>query len=333
MAIHIRRREFIFTLGGAAAAWPLAARAQQPAMPVIGVLYGVSAAERTEHMAAFRRGLTETGFVEGRNVAIEYRWAEGHYDRMSWMAVDLVSRRIAVMLIGGNTTAVRAMIGATQSIPIVFTTGVDPVAAGLVASLNQPSRNATGVTTFGSDLGPKKLELLHEVVPTATTIALLVNPNNRVNVQGEVGGVQAAATRLGLETFVLEGGTENEIETAFASAVQRGAGAVLIGTDLFLQGRRQQTAALALRHKLATVGGGWRETVRAGQLISYGADELDLYQRAGGYVGRILKGEKPADLPVQAPTKYLLRINLKTANALGLEVPPMLLARADEVIE
>jgi putative ABC transport system substrate-binding protein len=328
----MKRRDFITLLGGAAAAWPLAARAQQQAMPVIGVLYGVSAAERAEHMAAFRRGLTETGFVEGRNVAIEYRWAEGHYDRMAWMAVDLVGRRIAVMLIGGNTTAVRAMIAATQSIPIVFTTGVDPVAAGLVTSLNQPSGNATGLTSFNSDLGPKKLELLHEAAPTAKTIALLVNPNNRVSVQGEVGGVQAAAKRLGLETIVLEGGTENEIETAFASAVQRGAGAVFIGTDLFLQGRRQQIAALALRHKLATVAA-WRETARAGQLISYGADELDMYQRAGIYVGRILKGEKPADLPVQAPTKYELVINLKTAKALGLEIPPTLLARADEVIE
>jgi ABC-type uncharacterized transport system substrate-binding protein len=327
----MKRREFITLLGGAAT-WPLAARAQPPAMPVIGVLYGVSAAERAEHMAAFRRGLTETGFVEGRNVAIEYRWAEGHYDRMAWMAVDLVGRRIAVMLIGGNTTAVRAMIAATQSIPIVFTTGVDPVAAGLVTSLNRPSGNATGLTSFSSDLGPKKLELLHEAVPTAKTIALLVNPNNRVSLQGQVGDLQAAAKRLGLETIVLEGGAENEIETAFASAVQRGAGAVFIGTDLFLQGRRQQIAALALRHKLATVSS-LRETVRAGQLMSYGTDELEMYQRAGIYVGRILKGEKPADLPVQAPTKYELVINLKTAKALGLTVPDTLLARADEVIE
>src|SRR5262245_55228720 len=327
----IGRREFITLLGGAVA-WPLAARAQQAAMPVIGVLYGVSAAERTEHMAAFRRGLTEIGFVEGRNVAIEYRWADGHYDRMAWMAVDLVGRRIAVMLIGGNTTAVRAMIAATQSVPIVFTTGVDPVAAGLVASLNQPGGNATGLTNFISDLGPKKLDLLHEVVPSAKTIALLVNPDNRVVLEGEVGRVQTAAKRLGLETTLLKARTANEIETAFASAVQQGVHAAYVGSDLFLQGQRQQIAALALRHKLPTVSS-WRETVRAGQLISYGTDDLEMYRRAGIYVGRILKGERPADLPVQGPTKYELAINLKTAKALGLEVPPTLLATADEVIE
>jgi putative tryptophan/tyrosine transport system substrate-binding protein len=251
---------------------------------------------------------------------------------MAWMAVDLVGRRAAVMLIGGNTTAVRAMIAATQSIPIVFTTGIDPVAAGLVASLNRPGGNATGLTVFSSDLGPKKLELLHEAVPTAKTVALLVNPNNQVTREGEVGAVQAAAKRLGLETIVFEGGTENEIETAFASAVRQGAGAVFIGTDLFLLSRYQQIAALALRHKLPTMSS-FRESVRAGQLISYGADDLEMYQRAGTYVGRILKGEKPADLPVQQPTKFELAINLRTAKALGLDVPDRLLAIADEVIE
>ena len=332
MAARIRRREFIVTLGSAAA-WPLAARAQQPAMPVIGVLYAVSAAEWTEHMAAFRRGLTEIGFVAGRNVAIEYRWAEGHYDRMAWMAVDLVGRRIAVMLIGGNTTAVRAMISAAPSIPIVFTTGVDPVAAGLVTSLNQPGGNATGFTNFSSDLGPKKLELLHEVAPTAKTVGLLVNPNNRVFLrEGEFGHVQTAAKRLGLETIAVECSTENEIETAFAFLERQGAGAVYLGSDLFLLSQRQQIAALALRHKLPTVSP-WREAIRAGQLISYGVDDLEMYRRAGIYVGRILKGEKPADLPVQGPTKFELAINLKTAKALGLEVPPTLLATADEVIE
>jgi putative ABC transport system substrate-binding protein len=327
----MRRREFM-TLLGCATTWPLTARAQQPTMPVIGVLYGISAAERAEHMAAFRRGLAETGFVEGRNVAIEYRWAEGQYDRMAWMAVDLVSRRIAVMLIGGNTTAVRAMIAAAQSMPIVFTTGIDPVAADLVTSLNQPGGNATGLTIFSSDLGPKKLELLHEIAPTARTIGLLMNPNNRIALANEVGGVQTAAKRLGLETIVLEGGTESAIETAFASAVQKGAGAVFIFTDLFLQTRRQQIAALALRHKLPTVTFS-RENVLAGQLISYGADDLAMYQPAGIYVGRILKGAKPADLPVQGPTKFDLAINLKTAKALGLTIPDRLLALADEVIE
>jgi len=327
----IARRTLLAALGGAVA-WPLAARAQQPAMPVIGVLYGVSAAEWTEHMAAFRRGLTEIGFVEDRNVAIEYRWAEGHYDRMAWMAVDLVGRRIAVMLIGGNTTNVRAMIAATQSVPIVFTTGVDPVAAGLVASLNQPGGNATGLTNFSSDLGPKKLDLLHEVVPSAKMIALLVNPDNRVVLEGEVGRVQTAAKRLGLETTLLKASTANEIEAAFASAVQQGVHAAYLSSDLFLLSQRQQITALALRHKLPTVSS-WRENVRAGQLISYGTDDLEMYRRAGIYVGRILKGEKPADLPVQGPTKYELAINLKTSKALGLEVPPTLLATADEVIE
>jgi putative tryptophan/tyrosine transport system substrate-binding protein len=206
------------------------------------------------------------------------------------------------------------------------------VAAGLVTSLNQPSGNATGLTNFSTDLGPKKLELLHEAVPTAKTIALLVNPNNPIALEGEVSGVQTAARRLGLETIVLEGGSENAIETAFASAVQRGVRAVFIVTDLFLQARRQQIAALALRHKLPTVSFG-RVNVRAGQLISYGADDLDMYQRAGIYVGRILKGAKPADLPVQGPTKFELAINLRTAKTLGLDIPATLLARADEVIE
>jgi putative ABC transport system substrate-binding protein len=252
---------------------------------------------------------------------------------MAWMAVDLVGRRIAVMLIGGNTTAVRAMISAAPSIPIVFTTGVDPVAAGLVTSLNQPGGNATGFTNFSSDLGPKKLELLHEVAPTAKTVGLLVNPNNRVFLrEGEFGHVQTAAKRLGLETIAVECSTENEIETAFAFLERQGAGAVYLGSDLFLLSQRQQIAALALRHKLPTVSP-WREAIRAGQLISYGVDDLEMYRRAGIYVGRILKGEKPADLPVQGPTKFELAINLKTAKALGLEVPPTLLATADEVIE
>ena len=236
------------------------------------------------------------------------------------------------MLIGGNTTAVRAMISAAPSIPIVFTTGVDPVAAGLVTSLNQPGGNATGFTNFSSDLGPKKLELLHEVAPTAKTVALLVNPSNRVLREGEFGGVQTAAKRLGLETIAVECSTENEIETAFAFLERQGAGAVYLGSDLFLLSQRQQIAALALRHKLPTVSP-WREAIRAGQLISYGVDDLEMYRRAGIYVGRILKGEKPADLPVQGPTKFELAINLKTAKELGLTVPDKLLALADEVIE
>jgi ABC-type uncharacterized transport system substrate-binding protein len=327
----VRRREFITLLGGAAAAWPLGARAQQ-ALPVVGVLYGVSAAEWADRMDAFRRGLNETGFVEGRNVAIEYRWADGQLDRMPWMAADLIGRRVAVILMGGNTAAVRSMLSATQTIPIVFTTGADPVEAGLVANLQRPGGNATGLTAVGSELGPKKLELLHEAVPTVKKIAILVNQNNRVTSEADIRGAQTAAIRLGLEVIVVNGGTETGIETAFATAVQQQAGAVYVGSDAVLTSRREQIAALALRHKLPTMSGN-REAVRAGQLIGYGANDLDMYRQAGVYVGRILKGEKPGDLPVMQPTKFDLVINLKTAKALGLTVPPTLLARADEVIE
>ena len=328
----MKRRDFITLLGGAAA-WPLAARAQQPAMPVVGVLYGVSAAERADHMVAFRRGLGETGFVEGRNIVIEYRWADGQYDRMPWMAADLIGRRVAVILMGGNTAAVRAMLAATQTIPIVFTSGADPVAAGLVASLNRPGGNATGVTVASSELGPKKLELLHELVPAAKKIAVLVNPNNRVTLEANVRSAQEAAPRLGLEMIVVNGGTESEIETAFAAAAQQGVGAVYVGSDAFFSAQREQIAALALRHKLPTMSSG-REAVRAGQLISYGAtSEHEMYRQAGVYVGRILKGEKPGDLPVVQPTKFELVINLRSAKALGLQIPDKLLALADEVIE
>ena len=282
----MNRRTLITLLGSAAAAWPPAARAQQPTMPVVGVLYGVSAADRTEHMTAVHRGLSETG----------------------------------------------AMIAATQSISIVFTTGVDPLSAGLVASLNRPGGTATGVTTFASELGPKKIELLHEVVPTANKIAVLVNPTNRVSSEGDVSGAQMAAHRLGLEIIVVNGGAVKEIEMAFASAVQQGAGAMYVGGSLVGLSRREEFGALTLHHKLPTISS-QRDPVRAGQLISYGANELEMYRQAGIYVGRILQGEKPADLPVQGPTKFELVINLKTAKALGLEVPATVLARADEVIE
>jgi putative ABC transport system substrate-binding protein len=333
MAIHIRRREFIFTLGGAAAAWTLAARAQQT-MPVIGVLYGTSAAAWADRMVAFRRGLGETGFVEGRNVTIEYRWADGQLDRMPWMAADLISRRVAVILIGGNTSAVRDLLATTQTIPIVFTTGADPVAAGLVTSLNRPGGNATGATVVSAELGPKKLELLHEVVPAARKIAVLVNPNNRLVTEADTRMAQVASARLGLEVTIVNGGHENELETAFASAVHQGAGAVYLGADAVFSTRHKLIAALALRHRLPTIASN-REAVRVGQLISYGAtgDDDNMYRQTGVYVGRILKGEKPGDLPVVQPTKFDLVINLTTAKALGLTVPAQLLARADEVIE
>jgi putative tryptophan/tyrosine transport system substrate-binding protein len=329
--VDVGRREFITLIGGAAA-WPLAVRAQQPAMPVIGSLYGVSAAEWASPMAGFRRGLSEWGFDEGRNVAIEYRWAEGQFDRMPAMAADLVRRKVAVILVGGNLDGVRAAISATQTIPIVFTTASNPVTNGLVASLNRPGGNATGVTVFAAELGPKRLELLHELLPTGKKIALLVNPKVPAVMESDIQGAQTAAGSLGLDVIVVRAGSENEIEEAFAAAAQERASALQVGDDAFLDGRREKIAALSLRHVLPTMSL-TREAAAAGSLMSYGSNRLDVYRHAGIYVGRILKGEKPADLPVQQPTKFELVINLKTAKALGIEVPSTLLARADEVIE
>jgi putative ABC transport system substrate-binding protein len=327
----IKRRDFITLLGGAATL-PLAARAQQPGLPVIGVLYGVSAAEWADRMAGVRRGLAETGFVDGRNVVMEYRWAEGHLDQMPWMAVELIARRVAIMLVGGDTASLKAFLTANRIIPTVFTTGADPIEAGLVTSLNRPGGNATGVTVFSEELGAKRLELLHEVVPGAKKIAFLVNENNRVSLVADVRTAQTAAPRLGVEAIVVNGGAESEIEAAFASAAQQGAGAVYVGADAVVFSRSEQIIALARRYKLPLISS-QLASVRSGQLISYGTDELEMYRQAGVYVGRILKGEKPGDLPVVQPTRFELRINLKTAKALGLTVPPTLLAIADEVIE
>jgi putative ABC transport system substrate-binding protein len=327
----MRRRDFIAGVAGLGAAWPLAGGAQQ-AVPVIGSLYGVSAAQWVEPMTGFRRGLSEWGFVEGQNVTIEYRWAEGQFDRMPAMAADLVSRRVAVMLVGGNLDGVRAAIAATRTIPIVFTTASDPVATGLVASLNRPGGNVTGVTLIAGELGPKRLELLHELLPTAKKIALLVNPKVPTTLQDDIQRAQAAARSLGLEMTVVKGGDEDEIEGAFASAVQQGASALQVGDDAFLDSRRAQIAALGLRHALPTIAL-TRRAVGAGSLMTYGPNQVDVYRQAGIYVGRILKGEKPANLPVLQPTKFELAINLTTAKVLGLTIPPMLLARADEVIE
>jgi putative ABC transport system substrate-binding protein len=328
----MKRREFISLLGSAAVGWPLAARAQQPAMPVVGSLYGTSAAEWAPPMVGFRRGLSEMGFVEGRNVAIEYRWADSHFDRMPAMAADLVSRKVAVILVGGSIAGVRAALGATRTIPIVFTTASDPVASGLVESLNRPGGNATGVTVMAAELASKKVELLREIVPTGRTIALLVNPNNPTMIEAESPSVRSTVNRLGLEMIVLNARTESEIESSLVSAAHAGAAGVYIGSDAFLVGQREQIAALGMRYRVATMSP-TRDGVVAGGLMSYGPDQADMYRQAGVYIGRILKGEKPADLPVLQPTKFELVINLNTARMLGLVIPQTLHAFASELIE
>ena len=333
----MRRREFISLLGGALAAWPVAATAQQQHLPmgvpssgthhpVIGVLYDVLTAEY-----GLRRGLSEMGLVEGRNVAVDYRSA-GQIDRLPAMAADLVSRNVAVIVSFDNDLATRAAMAATQTIPIVFTTAGSPVQLGFVTSLNHPGGNTTGITTFGEELLPKRLQLLRELLPKASRIALLLNPNSPAPSQVEIERAQLVARRLGLEIIVAGASTENELERAFAALVQQRAAAIMVASDVFLSSRREYIAVLALRHALPTICND-RIAVVTGQLMSYGSNSDEMYQLAGTYVGRILKGEKPADLPVMQPTKFELAINLKTAKALGLEVPASLLGRADEVIE
>jgi putative tryptophan/tyrosine transport system substrate-binding protein len=325
----VKRREFITLLGGAAA-WPLAARAQQPAMPVVGFLNSASPGGYVPMVAAFRQGLKEAGYVEGQNVAVEYRWAEGQYDRVPLIALELLDRRVAVLV--ANTPGVLAIKSAITTTPIVFTTAGDPVQIGLVASMNRPGGNVTGATSLGVELVSKGLELAHELVPTATVIAALINPANTTQSEPQLRNLQAAARTLGLTLHVVHASTERDFGTVFATLVRLQPGALVIGIDGFLISRNQQLAALAVHHALPAIFQD-HAFAAAGGLMSYGGSVPEVYRQAGIYTGRILKGEKPADLPVVQSTRFELIINLKTAKALGLTVPDSLLARADEVIE
>jgi len=327
----MKRRAFITLLGGAAAAWPFATRAQRPVIPVIGYLHSGSSAPYVHLVAAFRQSLKEAGYVEGENVAIEYRWAEGRYDRLPALAAELVGRHVALIVAQGGDPSVLAAKSVTSAIPIVFTSSSDPVKLGLVASLNRPGGNATGFWLYTSLLGTKRFEMMRQLFPASTLIAILVNPNNP-NAQIDMPDLQDAARTVGQSISFVTARTETEIEATFAALGDKRVSALLVNTDPYFLERRDQFVALATRYSVPTIYP-WREAVTAGGLMSYGASLADGYRQVGIYASRILKGEKPADLPVVQPTKFELAINLKTAKALGLQIPDRLLALADEVIE
>jgi putative ABC transport system substrate-binding protein len=329
--LDVRRREFITVLGGAAVAWSHQARAQQPAMPVIGFLNSESHDLFAYLVRAFRQGLSQSGYVEGGNVAIEYRWADGQYDRLPALVADLI-RRQATVIAANSPAPVMAAKAATTTIPIVFATGYDPVAAGYVASLARPGGNLTGVTSLTAEVGPKRVELLHELVPTATSIALLVNPAAGLLRVTILTDLQVAARKLGLKFHVLHASAVHDFDAVFATLAQLRAGGLVIGSDPFFNGQSEQLATLSIRHAVPAIYQ-YREFAAAGGLMSYGGSLTEMYRQVGVHTSRILKGEKPADLPVQQSTKVELIINLKTAKALGLTVPLPLLGRADEVIE
>ena len=328
----MQRREFITLIGGAAAAWPLVARAQQPAMPVIGFLSSASPDQYAIRLRAFHQGLKEAGYVGGQNVTIEYRWAEGKNNQLPGFAAELVHRQVDVIVAGGGTPSAVAARAATATIPIVFEVATDPVKIGLVASLNRPGGNVTGVTNLNVEVGPKRVELLRELIPTATIIALLVNPTSPSIAEPFTRAVQAAASTLGLQLHILQASTEQDFDRVFADVVRLRAAALVIMPDIFFLTRAEQLAALSLRHAVPAIAQN-RPFVAAGGLMSYGGDQTEAYRLVGIYAGRVLKGEKPAELPVVQSTKVELLINLKTAKALGLTVPSQIVARADEVIE